>query len=109
MQSIYNRVPALPQSYIDEILAGADAPSQLELLEANVAADNHLLSTIGGDIKRNYRIDTVNTWANDSLINFIGRQNTLSAINMTWLPPIFHWECILICNRHLMPFLLLLI
>lgn len=79
MQAIYDRLPEMPQSYIDEILAEGDEVSQLEILEANVAADNHLMNTIGNNIKYIYRTDSINSWAADSLHYFIARQGTLNS------------------------------
>jgi len=78
MQAIEDRIPAMPQSYIDEIKAGESAISQLEILKGNVASDNHLLRMTGEEIKRNYRNNHVDTWATDSLIAFVSRQNDLS-------------------------------
>jgi hypothetical protein len=79
MNHLYDRIPPLPESYIDEILAGEDAVSQLELLEANMAADRHLYHNLGEQIKRTYRSDTTNTWVVDSLLNFMGRDERLIA------------------------------
>jgi hypothetical protein len=79
MQAIYDRLPAMPQSYIDEILAEGDEVSQLEILEANVSADKHLMNTIGNNIKYIYRTDSINSWASDSLRDFIDRQGTLNS------------------------------
>ncbi|MCF8299361.1 MAG: family 16 glycosylhydrolase [Saprospiraceae bacterium] len=77
MQAIYDRIPALPQSYIDEILAEESTGSQLDLLEDNVAADYRLIRSIEEDIKREYRTDTINVWAEDSLLALISRQKDL--------------------------------
>lgn len=77
MQAIADRIPTMPQSYIDEIMAGESTISQLEILQGNVAADNHLLRQIGEDIKRTYRKDDGNSWATDSLIAFVSRQSSL--------------------------------
>ncbi|MCF8296700.1 MAG: hypothetical protein K9J13_04070 [Saprospiraceae bacterium] len=77
MQAIYDRLPEMPQSYIDAILAGSDGYSPLEQLEANVSSDYHLIRNIGEDIKRVYRMDTLNNWAEDSIIAFISRQKGL--------------------------------
>ena len=59
---------------MDEIKNQASSSSQLKLLEGNVAADYHLITTISEDIKRMYRADTVNAWAKDSLIAFMSRR-----------------------------------
>ena len=77
MGVLYNRVPPLPQNYIDEIKAKGTTISQLDLLVNDVSADYHLLNVIGEDIKRNYRADTTNTWATDSLLVFVSRQPDL--------------------------------
>jgi len=68
------RIPTFPQSYFDEILSQPDASSQLATLEGNVATDNHLVSMLGEDIKRQYREDNTNSWAKDSLIAFASRR-----------------------------------
>ena len=78
MDALYNRVPPLPEDYIDEILAGEDAPSPLEGLEADVAADYHLYKNLGESIKRTYRGDTLNAWANDSLVAFMEGETDLA-------------------------------
>lgn len=57
MDALYNRDPQLPQSYIDEILAGEGTISQLELLEADVAACRHELDANANDAKRYYQMD----------------------------------------------------
>ncbi len=77
MQALEERIPTMPQSYIDEIKSQPEVSSQLILLEGNVAVDYHLISNIGEDIKRIYRADNINSWAKDSLINFVSRQPDL--------------------------------
>jgi hypothetical protein len=74
MIELENRIPAMPQSYIDEIRSQPEVASQYKLLEGNVAADYHLISNIGEDIKRLYRNNQEDAWAKDSLINFVSRQ-----------------------------------
>jgi hypothetical protein len=71
MEAIYNRVPALPQSYIDAIEAGESSISQLELLEANVSANYHLVRSIENRIISIYRRDTVNTSAYTSMLSYL--------------------------------------
>ena len=75
--ALENRIPSMPQNYIDEIMAGESTISQLEILQGNVAANNHLVLMIGEDIKRNYKKDYDNSWATDSLIAFVSRQSNL--------------------------------
>jgi len=77
MAVLIDRNPALPQSYIDEIMSQPETTSQLTTLEGNVAGDYHLISTINEDIKRKYREDETNSWAKDSLIAFVNRQPDL--------------------------------
>jgi len=77
MTLIRDRIPAMPQSYIDAIESGEETISQLDLLENDVAADYHLLRMIGEEIKTNYRNDTINAWAPDSLLAFVSRQPNL--------------------------------
>ena len=71
MQAIYDRIPALPQSYIDEIEAGESTVSQLEILEGNVSADYHLVRSIENSIINIYRLDTINTTAYSNMINLM--------------------------------------
>ncbi len=78
MSALYERLPPLPESYIDEILAIDGTVSQLKKLEGHVSADEHELTMIKEDIKRFYRADTTHFWAKDSLINFVSRQNSLN-------------------------------
>ncbi len=78
MDALYDREPPMPESYIDQILAEEGSISQLTLLRADVAADYHLVRNTGESIKRNYRRDTVNDYALDSLINFVSRQDELT-------------------------------
>lgn len=75
--ALYNRNPPMPEQYIEEILDESGAYSPLDELEANTAADLHLVRTIGDEIIRNYLADTANTWSNDSLSAFLSRRPSL--------------------------------
>jgi hypothetical protein len=77
MEAIYNRVPEMPESYIEEIEAGEDAISQLDLLENDVATDNHALRMIVEDIKRGLREDTTSSSIEDSLLFYYFRNSSL--------------------------------
>ena len=77
MEAIKKRIPVMPKAYINDIRNKPDVTSQLKLLEGNVAADYHLITNIGENIKRMYRNDYTNAWVKDSLINFVGRQADL--------------------------------
>jgi hypothetical protein len=79
MAAIYNRVPALPESYIDDILASEDEYSPLEELEGNYISDLHLHSMIAEEIKAFYRNDYENAWAADSLVAFTSRLENLKS------------------------------
>jgi hypothetical protein len=79
MEALYQRNPPLPESYIQEITGELETVSQLELLEADMAADRHLYHKLGEQIKRAYRSDTTNVWAKDSLLSFLGRDDQLTA------------------------------
>ena len=57
MQAIYERVPSLPEAYIEEIESGFDQVSQLDLLRGNVAATRHLVNILTNDIKRYYQME----------------------------------------------------
>jgi hypothetical protein len=71
MQAIYDRVPALPQSYIDEIETGEYTVSQLELLEGDVSANYHLVRSIENNIINIYRNDTINPNSFNSMISYL--------------------------------------
>jgi hypothetical protein len=71
MEAIYNRIPALPQSYIDAIEAGESSISQLELLEADVSASYHLVRSIENNIIDIYRRDTVNANAYTNMLSYM--------------------------------------
>jgi len=77
MQAIYDRIPALPQSYIDEIETGESTVSQLEILEGNVSANYHLVRNIENSIINIYRLDTINTTAYSSMINLMASRQGL--------------------------------
>jgi hypothetical protein len=74
MQELELRIPSLPQTYIDEINNQVATTTQIRLLEGNMASDYHLLESIGEEIKYNYKTNTEDTWAKDSLIAFISRK-----------------------------------
>ncbi len=78
MDAIYNRIPALPQSYIDAIEAGESSISQLELLEANVSADFHLVRSIENRIISIYRRDTVNANAYTNMLSYLTARQGLA-------------------------------
>ncbi len=71
MEAIYNRIPALPQSYIDEIEAEETTVSQLEILEGNISANYHLVRSIENNIIDIYRLDTININANANMLNLM--------------------------------------
>jgi hypothetical protein len=77
MNALENRNPAMPQVYIDEIKSQPRVTTQLKVLEGNMEADNHAVSSIVEEIKLMYRQDTMNSWAKDSLIAIAGRQKGL--------------------------------
>jgi len=74
MDALENRLPSMPQSYIDDIINQPEVSSQYKVLEGNVAADYHQITSIGEDIKRMYRNNSEDAWAKDSLIAFVSRQ-----------------------------------
>jgi len=77
MNALENRNPAMPQVYIDEIKSQPRVTTQLKVLEGNMEADNHAVSSIVEEIKLMYRQDTMNSWTKDSLIAIAGRQKGL--------------------------------
>lgn len=80
MQALEERIPPMPQSYMDEIIEGGESVSQLEVLEANAAADRHWLSTIGNEIKHRYRVDETDISASiDNLIAFVDGKGSVES------------------------------
>jgi hypothetical protein len=77
LQALVDRSPPMPNSYIEDILDESGAYSPLEQLNAQVAIDFHASRYIIEEIKRHYRLDTVNNWVNDSLTALLGRQGGL--------------------------------
>jgi parallel beta-helix repeat protein len=80
MQAIFERVPAMPESYIAEIESGFDQVSQLDLLRGDVAATRHLVDVLTNDIKRHYQMEFED--GEDVLeeyIDFIASINTLDS------------------------------
>jgi hypothetical protein len=73
MQAIYDRIPSLPQNYIDDILNVRDNYSPLSQLEADVLADYSVVRQISNEIITLYRNDNTNLLAYDSLIAFCTR------------------------------------
>lgn len=77
MDNILEFRPTFPQAYINEILAEESTTSQLQLLENDVASDQHQLDEIETNIELCYRRDSVNAWTGDSLLARLSRKNTL--------------------------------
>jgi hypothetical protein len=74
LEAMYNRIPPMPEQYMEEILDESGSYSPLDELIGNTAADLHLVRTVGDEIIRMYLADTVNTWSNDSLTAFLSRR-----------------------------------
>ena len=79
MQALEDRIPQLPQSMLDEIMLGEDVPSPLEALEATVSYYTHEKQNAINLIKIEYLNDTINTYAEDSLLAVLGRDDFLNA------------------------------
>jgi hypothetical protein len=79
MNALEERVPPLPQSMIDEIMLGAEAPSPLEDLEADVSYYIQERKNAINLIKRGYLTDTINDYNSDSLQNLLGREEFIDA------------------------------
>jgi hypothetical protein len=78
MDALYERNPPLPEAYLSEIESQPESSSQLSALKANVSADYHLMSYISNRIISKYKMDTINEFARDSLINFVSRKKELA-------------------------------
>jgi hypothetical protein len=79
MQSIYDRIPAMPEAYIQEIEAGESDVSQLEILEANVAACKHAYTIYTNDAKRIYQMDYEEGDNPSTYISFLTSLNTIES------------------------------
>jgi len=80
MEAIYQRIPAMPESYIAEIESGFDQVSQLDLLRGDVAATRHLVDVLTNDIKRHYQMEFEDGEdVIDEYINFVASINTLTS------------------------------
>ncbi len=79
MQAIYERIPVMPESYIQEIEAGESSISQLEILEANVSACKHSFEVFTNDAKRIYRMDYEDGGDISTYIGFVDGLNTLES------------------------------
>jgi hypothetical protein len=77
MDALYDRIPPMPESYMEQIIDGGETVSQLEVLEANVSESQHQVDLIINQIKRIYETDTSNTWSSDSLMNLFTWHNNL--------------------------------
>jgi len=78
MDALISRVNPLPESWIDEIIAGSNYMSQLEVLQSDVAYDYHNYKMIIDDLKTRFINDTVNLWAKDSLVNLLTQEDNLN-------------------------------
>ena len=67
---IKERMPSMPQNYIDAIKAGEEVKSQIDLLRNNVSSDYHLVGMIGDDIKCNYSSDTISGYGESNMLSF---------------------------------------
>ncbi|MFO7721814.1 MAG: T9SS type A sorting domain-containing protein, partial [Bacteroidales bacterium] len=79
--ALYNRAPAMPEEYIDDILAERDSYSPLDELRANAGADYHMLCSIQSEIIGMYRTDSLlenNPVYYDSLVAFLSRMPGLT-------------------------------
>ncbi|RLD42818.1 MAG: hypothetical protein DRI86_11020 [Bacteroidetes bacterium] len=77
MNMIKERMPSMPQNYIDAIKAGEEVKSQIDLLRNNVSSDYHLVGMIGDDIKCNYSSDTISGYGESNMLSFVAAQTDL--------------------------------
>ncbi len=82
IDALYTRNPAMPESYINEILAEESTVSQLDHLNADVSmcfADfrNQISRIINFYDTDTTTIDTTSTYPRDSIINLLSRQTDL--------------------------------
>jgi hypothetical protein len=74
LEALYNRIPPMPEQYMEEILDESGSYSPLDELIGNTAADLHMVRTVGDEIIRMYLADTTNSWSADSLTAFLARR-----------------------------------
>lgn len=78
MDALYSRTNPLPEAWIEEIIAGSNYMSQLEVLQSDVAYDYHNYKMIIDDLKTRFINDTINSWAKDSLVNLLSSEDNLN-------------------------------
>ena len=78
VDAMHNRIPALSQTTLDQIMGHIDDYSPLRDLTADVAywAQEYYLKL--NEIKRSYVADTLNVWAVDSLCAMLSRESKAS-------------------------------
>ncbi len=79
MWALDNRFTPMPDSMMNEILEGKEFIGAKEDLEAKLADQKLKESQSFNDLVRFYEHDTVDTWAQDSLLVLLQNRNTLTA------------------------------
>jgi photosystem II stability/assembly factor-like uncharacterized protein len=79
MDVLYARIPVMSQADIDQILQKQGDSSPIDELKANVNYYTHERMRYATQIEYYYLTDTVNDYAMDSLINFLGREANVNA------------------------------
>jgi len=78
LNELDNRFVQMPEDMMDEIMAGKDTLGSKENLEAQIA--NHQLNETYSfnELVRFYKLDTIDTWAEDSLLILLQNRSDLS-------------------------------
>jgi hypothetical protein len=82
MGELNTRSIPMPDSLMNDILSGQDTTGAKENLESQLSEDQQKESYLFYDLVRFYKQDTIDSWAQDSLITLLQNTNTLFATYM---------------------------
>ena len=78
MQMLWERIPAMSESDMEQILQKQSEYSPIDELKANVAYYTHERKRYINLIENTYLQDTINEYAMDSLVNLLSRENDIN-------------------------------
>jgi hypothetical protein len=79
LTALDNRLNPMPDSLWNDILEAADSLGQKEILESHLSSWIQKKDMCFNGLIENYRYDTINIFANDSLVLFLENENSLKA------------------------------
>jgi hypothetical protein len=82
MSELNTRSIPMPDSLMEEILYGQDTVGSKEILQSQLSDHQQKENYLFYNLVRFYKQDTIDIWAQDSLIALLQNQNTLSATYM---------------------------